>query len=93
VLSGGADGKYLHLTARALKATPSALQWRANPDRCSEVGVPYMNNSYTCLNVSHCSDLQQFRWATDFFKLLDFCYILGFVSVIKRVISWEIHFL
>jgi len=52
-----------------------------------------MNNSFTCHNVSICSDLQQFSCTTEMFKLLDFFYVLGFVSVIKRVISWEIHFL
>jgi len=31
MLSGGAGRKYLHMIARALKATPSALQWNAKP--------------------------------------------------------------
>jgi hypothetical protein len=47
MLSGGAGGKYLHWIVRALKATPSALQWKdqqactftVNGGKYGEVGV------------------------------------------------------
>jgi len=85
--SGGAGRKYLNLIARALKATRSALKWKAKSasafavncgGKCDEVGVSYGNNSFTCHNVLRSIDLQQFRCVTEFFKLLDFFYILGF---------------
>jgi len=47
-----------------------------------------MNNSLTRYVFWHASDMQQFRCATEFFKLQDLLvfYILGSVSVIQRVI-------
>lgn len=45
-----------------------------------------MNNSFTRYDFWHASDMQQFRCATEFFKLLDLFYILGSLNVIQRVI-------
>jgi hypothetical protein len=60
--------------------------------KCGKVGVSFVN-SVTCHNISRCSDLQQFRCAMEFFKLLDFYYIFRYVSVIQRVISRKIPYL